>query len=71
MHGVHKLSDKGGLISFVEVPGNLLNDIIPCRQKGQGTEPGGTEESEEMLLVEQRYRAHLTQSSWVQPESTC
>lgn len=68
-HGVHKLSDTGNFISFAEEPGSLVKDIIPCRQRGQGMEPGGIDDSEGMLLVEQRYRAHLTQSSWEHPES--
>lgn len=68
MHGVHKLSDKGNLISFAEEPGNLTKDTMPCRQRGQGMEPDGIDDSEGMLLVEQRYRAHLTHSWCAHPE---
>lgn len=64
MHGVHKVrDDKRNLISFVEDRGNLMKDTIPCRQRGQGMDPGGVDDSEGMLIVEQRYKAHLTQSS--------
>lgn len=54
MHGVHKLSDNGNLISFDEEPGSLTKEMMPCRQRGQGMEPGGTDDSDGMLLVEQR-----------------
>lgn len=66
---MHKLSDNGSLNSFVEEPGNLTKDTMPCRQRGQGMEPGGIDDSVGMLLVEQRYRAHLTQSSCAQPSA--
>lgn len=54
MQGVHKLSDIGNLMSFAEEPGNLTKYWMPCRQRGQGMEPGGIDDSEGMLLVEQR-----------------
>lgn len=67
MHGVQKLRDRGSLNSFVEEPGSLRKETMACRQSGQGMEPGGIDDSEGMLLVEQRYRPHLTQSSCPQP----
>lgn len=51
-------------ISFV---GKLTKDTIPALQRGHGTEPGGADISELMLLVEQRHSAHFVQSSWPQP----
>jgi len=54
MHGVHMLRDACNLFSFGWKLGNLTKEIIPCRQRGQGTEPGGPCISEETLAVEQR-----------------
>lgn len=68
MHGVQRPRDIWSLISLAEDPGNLANDVIPCLQRGQGIDPGGPTVSEEMLLVEQRYKAHLTHSPWPHPE---
>ena len=54
MQGVHKPRDKGSFMSLDEEPGILTKYRMACRQKGQGMEPGGVEDSEGMLLVEQR-----------------
>lgn len=64
---MQKLSDKGSLNSLVEEPGSLRKETMLCRQSGQGMEPGGIDDSVGMLLAEQRYRPHLTQSSCPQP----
>lgn len=54
MHGVHRVSDRCSLISFGEEPGSLRKERMGHRQRGQGTEPEGIEDSEGMLVVEQR-----------------
>lgn len=54
MHGVHRLRDRCNLISLTGEPGNLAKEMIPCRHRGHGMAPGGPNNSEEMLLVEQR-----------------
>ena len=69
MQGVHRVRDSGNLISFDGVWGNLMKDVMPFRQRGHGIAPAGVDGFEGMLLVEQRYRAHLTQSPCPQPES--
>lgn len=48
------LSDTCNLVSLALEPGNLTKEIIPCRQRGQGIEPGGPSVSEEALFVEHR-----------------
>lgn len=54
MHGVQKC-EKGNLISFAEEEeGNLRKERMGCRQRGQGIEPDGVEDSEGILVVEQR-----------------
>lgn len=68
MHGVHRPRERFSLSSLAEEPGNFTKEIMLCRQRGHGIEPGGPIISEVILLVEQRYSAHLTQSSWEQPE---
>lgn len=67
MHGVQNPRESGSFISFSRDPGSFTNEMIPCRQSGQGMDPGGPTISEEMLHVEQRYSAHLTQSWCPQP----
>lgn len=54
IHGVQKPRERGSFISFSREPGSLENETIPCRQSGQGMDPGGPTTSEEMLHVEQR-----------------
>lgn len=71
LHLLHRIVSWLGLITFFGIVGNLMNDMIPFRQRGQGIEPGGAEISELMLLVEQRLSAHLVQSSWPQPKNHC
>lgn len=54
MQGVHKPSDNGNFMSLDEELGNLVKCRTPWRQNGQGIEPRGVDDSEGMLLVEQR-----------------
>ena len=68
IQGVQRPSDRESFISFSGEPGSLTKDIMPCLQRGHGMDPVGPTISEGMLLVEQRYRAHLTQSSCPHPE---
>ena len=68
IHGAHNPSDIGNFVSLVRELGRRLKDTIPCLQRGQGIEPGGSTVTEGTLLDEQRYNAHLTHSWWSQPE---
>ena len=54
MHGVHRPRARFSLSSLAGDPGNLTKEIMPCRQRGHGIEPGGPIISDVMLLVEQR-----------------
>jgi len=54
MHGLQNVRAELDLSPSVGVLGNLLNDIIPFRQRGHGIDPGGPVNSTRMLLVEQR-----------------
>ena len=54
MHGVHRVRERGSVTSLRGVLGNLTKEIMPCRQRGQGTDPVGPKLSDEVLLVEQR-----------------
>ena len=63
MHGLQNVSAEPDLNPSVGVLGNLVNDIIPFRQRGHGIDPDGPVYSTRTLLVEQRYRAHLMQNS--------
>lgn len=45
------------------VSASLTNEMIPCRHKGQGIEPGGPCAAVEVLLVEHRYNAQRVQNS--------
>lgn len=54
MHGVQRPRDRCSLISFAGEPGNLTKEVIPCRHRGHGMDPGGPTISDGMLLVEQR-----------------
>lgn len=69
MHGLQKLMAGFGFSSFSGVLGNLINATIPVRQKGHGIDPGGPTISDVMLLVEQRYNAHFTQSWCAHPSA--
>jgi hypothetical protein len=68
MQGVQRPRDICSLFSFAWEPGNLTKEIIPYLHRGHGMDPGGPTNSEGMLLVEQRYRAHFAQSSCPHPE---
>lgn len=46
---------------------SFLNETIPWRQRGHGTEPGGPFGELDELLVEQRYKAHPVHNSCKQP----
>lgn len=54
MHGLQNVSAELDLSPSVGVPGNLVNDIIPLRQRGHGIDPGGPVNSTQTWLVEQR-----------------
>jgi hypothetical protein len=54
MHGLQNVSDELDFSPSVGVLGNLVNDIIPLRQRGHGIDPGGPVNSTRTLLVEQR-----------------
>lgn len=54
MHGVQNPRERCNLISFAGEPGNLVNEMMPCRHKGHGMDPGGPNNSDELLLVEHR-----------------
>jgi hypothetical protein len=45
----------------------LTNETMPCRQRGQATDPVGPWATVEIQIVEQRYKAHLVQNSCPQP----
>jgi hypothetical protein len=55
MHGLQNVSAELDLNPpEVGVLGNLVNDIIPFRQRGHGIDPAGPVNSTRTLLVEQR-----------------
>jgi hypothetical protein len=54
MHGLQNVSDELDFSPSVGVLGNLVNDIIPFRQRGHETDPGGPVNSTRTLVVEQR-----------------
>lgn len=62
-HGVHNPSVIFNFNSFDRDPGNFTKDTMPWRQRGQDMDPGGPTVVEVTLFVEQRYKAHLVQSS--------
>ena len=68
MQGLQNPRERCSFISFAGDPGNLVNEMMPWRQRGHGMDPGGPNDSEGLLVVEHKYRAHLTHSSCLQPE---
>lgn len=63
---VQKDRDKLVLATALTVgfaSGSLINDTIPCRQRGQAIEPVGPLATFVVLFVEQRYKAHCVQNS--------
>ena len=41
MHGVQRPRNRCSVISFAREPSNLTEEVIPCRHKGHGIDPGG------------------------------
>jgi hypothetical protein len=68
MHGAQRPRDRGSFISFAEEPGSPSKETMPCLQRGHGMEPVGPTISDEILHVEHRQSAHLTQSSCLHPK---
>jgi len=69
---VHVQNDRDKLVLAIAlttgfVPGSLTNETMPCRQRGQATDPVGPWATVEIQIVEQRYKAHLVQNSCPQP----
>lgn len=67
-HLLPSLTGRFDSCSFGERVGNFLKDSIPLRHRGHGIEPAASDISF-ALIVEQRFSAHLTQSSCPQPKT--
>lgn len=70
MQGLQRLRTWFDLISVLAGEArSLTKETMPVRQSGQGIDPDGPVISWWMVLVEQRYSAHLTHSWWPQPDN--